>query len=163
MPQQLLLKVSILHFWKTHQLWICPLEFYVPYTFSQIGLLFLPNFKYEVTVGVCYLSLIGSIGFQYQAADGGSYIGILANLWILIWRRLNSKEKATFIMNLDKKNILTTSALRHVSAAPLGSRPAATLDLCSLSQGTILLLTSRKIIRNEFSKCPHLAPMHHCN
>ena len=95
-------------------------RFYVPYTFIlQIGLLFLPNFKYEVTVGVCYLSLIGSIGFQYQAADGGSYIGILANLWILIWRRLNSKEKekGTFIMNLDRKSILTTSPLRHVSAA----------------------------------------------
>ena len=133
--------------------------------FFKLDFFFLPNFKYEVTVGVCYLSLIGSIGFQYQAADGGSYIGILANLWILIWRRLNSKEKekATFIMNLDRKTILTTSALRHVSAAPLGSRPAATLDLCSLSQGTILLLTSRQIIRNEFSKFPHLAPLHHCN
>ena len=53
---------------------------------------FMPNFKYHLTVGVCYLSLIGSIGFQYQAADGGSYIGILANLWILIWRRLILKE-----------------------------------------------------------------------
>ena len=27
MPQYLLLKFSIMHFWKTHQLWICPLEF----------------------------------------------------------------------------------------------------------------------------------------
>ena len=98
---------------------ICPLEVLCSVHFFPNWASFLPNFKYEVTVGVCYLSLIGSIGFQYQAADGGSYIGILANLWILIWRRLNSKEKekATFIMNLDRKTILTTSALRHVSAA----------------------------------------------
>ena len=46
--------------------------------------LLLQKFKYDLTVGVCYLSLIGRIGFQYQALDGGSYIGIPGNLWILI-------------------------------------------------------------------------------
>ena len=73
----------------------------------------MPNFKYHLTVGVCYLSLIGSIGFQYQGADGGSYIGILANLWILIWRRLilKEEEKYTFMMNLDRKKVLTSPLL----------------------------------------------------
>ncbi len=56
--------------------------------------LLLQKFKYDLTVGVCYLSLIGRIGFQYQALDGGSYIGIPGNLWILILGRWIPKKKS---------------------------------------------------------------------
>ena len=116
---------------------------------------FLPNFKYQLTVGVCYLSLIGSMGFQYQAADGGSYIGILPNLWILIWRRFilkEEEEKYTFMMNLVRKKILTSSLLAtcHQHRKDLVPQPFWTLAPGPSVPGDNSL-PNKQIIRNKLS------------